>query len=128
MEEYTHKIPIKGAITGCDDTCRAKVHAPALHVDRCTESRWWHNFTIPLDNKTENLINQGCTMNQVEKRTVFAASAYAYNDTTWDTPYEVIRLRTNISDESVVESCAGYVVTKDCFLYSAIAEYDGMYL
>ena len=107
---------MRGVVNGCRGKCAATVRGPALAVDHCTSSSHFVNFSAPLPKADVEKINAG---GYPEDRAIFQVELRTVNGTP-----EMLDFRTIIGTHEVERTCAGPVITTDCFLVSAIAEYS----
>lgn len=91
------------------------VRAPALAVDYCSSESTFVNFSSPLSPKDREQIKAGGLAGD---RTIFNVAFTPLNGT-----HEKLESSTTMGSQQVSQKCAGPLVTTNCYLVSAIAEY-----
>lgn len=105
VDAFTLNEPITNGVQGCDDSvCRAKVRAPALVPRYCESSISEKNLSAPDASENTVVFAMWLTPN--------------YGDT------EILDLETRVGGDDFADACAGPLNKTNCYLQSAIAEYD----
>lgn len=116
MNEYSSNQPIIGGIEGCIGSCTATIRAPALVVDHCESTVTEQNFSAPYTSQETALYHEG---QFPATRTLFATYLTSSNGTA-----ETLDLQTFFTGAEVAATCAGPFNSTNCYLRSAIAEYE----
>ena len=95
------------------------VYAPALSIDYCTSILAYINYSEPFSAFEQKVFEESTTV--LTDRTVFGVGIAAgfVNTST-----ECLVVQTKLADDSVTATCAGYLNQTQCYLRSALGEYD----
>ena len=113
--DWIKNMPISGVVSGCPDSCKARIRAPALAVTSCKKRSLVANYTLPLD--TRNLLTPDYTVSAPPLDTFgFLVDVSLILD-----DQESLNLITGYSRS---EDCKGTFEYTICTLQSAVGEYE----
>jgi hypothetical protein len=117
VNRYALEKPITNAIHGCQGTCIATVHAPALAVDHCVSEVRPINFAVPLLEDIATLL--AASQEYPQDHIIFGAD---FRTIIGDV--ELLEFNTTIVQHPENNGCTTTINTTSCYLVSATGEYD----
>ena len=117
ISSYSLHEPMTGGVLGCDGTCAAVIRAPALLPTHCDSSITWQNFSAPWSPEDLKEYDKCSTVSY--DRSIFGTYL-----TSMKGSQETLNFLTRLTGDDVANTCAGHINTTQCYLRSAVADYD----